>query len=132
MTAIGWTQILLYALVIFALTKPLGLYMFRVFEGDQQPLRRFFGAQERFCYRLCGIDPKKEHTWKQYAAALLVFSAIGLLVSYAIFRLQHRLPLNPQKLVAVSPHLSWNTAVSFTTNTNYDELPVADGRSRLA
>jgi K+-transporting ATPase ATPase A chain len=119
MTFIGWAQILVYALVILALTKPLGVYMFRVFEGERQPLRRLFGPIERATYRLCGVDPRVEQTWSQYTVALLVFSAFGVLVTYAIQRLQGVLPFNPQSLAAVTPHLSFNTAVSFTTNTNW-------------
>jgi K+-transporting ATPase ATPase A chain len=119
MTIIGWIQILVYALVILALTKPLGVYMYRVFEGERQPLPRFFGSIERATYRLCGVDPRIEQTWSQYTVALLVFSALGVLVTYAIQRLQGVLPFNPQALAAVSPHLSFNTAVSFTTNTNW-------------
>jgi len=119
MTAIGWTQILVYALIILALTRPLGVYMFRVFEGDRRPLPRVLGPIERFLYRLCGVDAKKEQTWVEYTVALLVFSAIGLLVTYAIQRLQHVLPFNPQKLGAVGAASSFNTAASFTTNTNW-------------
>jgi len=119
MTFNGWLQIGLYALVIVAITKPLGLYMFRVFEGERQPLPRVLGPLERLLYRLCGVDPKKEQGWKGYAASMLVFSALGVLVTYAIERLQHVLPLNPQKLGAVAPALAFNTAVSFTTNTNW-------------
>jgi K+-transporting ATPase ATPase A chain len=119
MTAIGWAQILLYALVIFALTKPLGIYMFRVLEADRQPLPRFFGAIERFIYRLSGVDAREQQTWKEYAAALLAFSVFGVLVLYGLQRLQHVLPLNPQGLGPVSPDLSFSTATSFTTNTNW-------------
>jgi len=119
MTAVGWLQIAVYALVIFALTKPLGLYMYRVFEGEQRPLERLFGPLERGIYAACGVDPRREQTWLQYTFALLAFSTLGLLVSYAIFRLQAVLPLNPQGLPALSQHLAWNTAVSFTTNTNW-------------
>ena len=77
------------------ITKPLGIYMFRVFEGDRQPLPRFFGPIERLIYKLCGVDPQQQQDWKQYTVAMLVFSAITLLVTYAIERLQHILPLNP-------------------------------------
>jgi potassium-transporting ATPase potassium-binding subunit len=119
MTLNGWIQIGLFFLVILALTKPLGVYMYRVFEGEQKPLPRLMGPIERFLFRLCGVDPKKEQTWIEYAIALLVFSALGVLVTYAIQRLQLRLPLNPQKLAGVEPRLAWNTAVSFTTNTNW-------------
>jgi len=119
MTANGWFQIALYAVVILALTKPLGIYLYRVFEGDQPPLPRVFGPLERAALRLCGVDPKKEHTWVEYAMALILFSAVGTLVTYAILRLQHILPFNPQKLGPVGPALAFNTAVSFTTNTNW-------------
>jgi K+-transporting ATPase ATPase A chain len=119
MTLIGWFQILLFSAVILALTKPIGVWMFRIFEGDRQPLPRFFGPIERFLYRLCGVNPKEQQDWKQYALALLLFSVIPLLVTYAIERLQHRLPLNPQNFPPVSPDLAFGTAVSFTTNTNW-------------
>ena len=119
MTAIGWTQILVYALIILALTRPMGVYMFRVFEGERQPLPRVFGPIERLLYRLSGVDPKEEQTWVQYTIALLVFSAIGVIVTYAIQRLQHVLPFNPQGLGAVGASSSFNTAASFTTNTNW-------------
>ncbi|HMF39968.1 MAG TPA: potassium-transporting ATPase subunit KdpA [Polyangia bacterium] len=119
MTAIGWVQILIFFVAILAVTKPLGVYMFRVFEGDRQPLPRTFGRVEHLCYRLSGVDPKKEQTWKQYAFALLVFSAFGLIVTYLIQRLQGVLPFNPQHFGAVEPTSAFNTAASFTTNTNW-------------
>ena len=119
MTVNGWIQIILYAIVIFAITKPLGAYMFRVFEGERQPLPRFFGSIERLLYRLCGVDPKEQQDWKQYTVAMLVFSAITLLVTYGIERLQHILPLNPQNFGPVPADLAFNTAASFTTNTNW-------------
>src|SRR5580765_4644908 len=119
MTAIGWLQILVFFAAILGVTKPLGFYMFRVFEGDRQPLPRLFGGLERLCYRLSGVDPKKEQTWKQYAFALLVFSAFGLVVTYLIQRLQGMLPFNPQHFGAVEPGSAFNTAASFTTNTNW-------------
>jgi K+-transporting ATPase ATPase A chain len=119
MTINGWIQILLFAAIIFAITKPLGNYMYRVFEGDRQPLPRLFGAIERLLYKLCGVDPKQHQDWKQYTLAMLVFSAITLLVTYGIERLQHVLPLNPQNFPPVAPDLAFNTAASFTTNTNW-------------
>jgi K+-transporting ATPase ATPase A chain len=119
MTLNGWAQILLFALIIFAITKPLGIYMFRVFEGERQPLPRFLGPIERWVYRLCGVDAKEQQDWKAYTVALLVFSAITLLVTYGIERLQHLLPLNPQKFPPVPADLAFNTAASFTTNTNW-------------
>jgi K+-transporting ATPase ATPase A chain len=119
MTVNGWIQILLFAAIIFAITKPLGNYMYRVFEGDRQPLPRLFGAIERLLYKLCGVDPKQHQDWKQYTLAMLVFSGITLLVTYGIERLQHVLPLNPQNFPPVAPDLAFNTAASFTTNTNW-------------
>jgi K+-transporting ATPase ATPase A chain len=119
MTTIGWIQILLFSAIVFALTKPIGVYMFRVLEGDRQPLPRFFGSIERWTYRLCGVDPKEQHDWKQYAVAMLLFSAMTMLVTYAIERLQHVLPLNPARLGPVPSDLAFGTASSFTTNTNW-------------
>ncbi len=119
MTANGWLQILLFSAAILAVTKPLGVYMYRVFEGDRQPLPRFFGPIERFLYRSCGVDPAHEQDWKGYTLALLLFSTFGVLVTYATQRLQGVLPLNPQGFGAVSADSSFNTAVSFTTNTNW-------------
>src|SRR5579863_5959703 len=118
MTAIGWLQIIVFFAAIVLVTKPLGVYMHRVFEGDAQPLPRVLGPVERFLYRLSGVDPKREQTWKEYAFALLVFSAMGVLVTYLIERVQHVLPLNPQHFGAVEPALAFNTAASFATNTN--------------
>ena len=119
MTSIGWLQILIYAITIFIFVKPLGNYMFRVFEGERQPMPRFFGPMERWIYKLCGVDAKDQQDWKQYTLALLVFSAITLLVTYALQRLQQVLPLNPQNMGPVSPDLAFGTASSFTTNTNW-------------
>jgi potassium-transporting ATPase potassium-binding subunit len=119
MTVNGWIQILLYAAIIFAITKPLGGYMFRVFEGDRQPLPRFFGPIERFLCHLCGVDSHEQQTWKTYTVGMLIFSGITLVVTYGIERLQHILPLNPQNFGPVPAELAFNTAASFTTNTNW-------------
>jgi K+-transporting ATPase ATPase A chain len=119
MTAIGWLQILAFFGLVVAVTPLLGAFMFRVFEGERQPLPRVLGPVESLCYRLGGIDARKEQTWLEYTIALLVFSAFGVLVTYLIERLQHVLPLNPQKFGAVEPSLAFNTAASFTTNTNW-------------
>src|SRR5205814_3849381 len=99
--------------------KPLGAYLFRVFEGRRQPLPAVFGRAERFVYRVCGIDPAREQRWTAYAFSMLAFSMVSLLVTYAIERLQRVLPLNPQRLGPVEPALAFNTAASFTTNTNW-------------
>src|SRR5436305_11424687 len=119
MTAVGWTQIGVFFLAVLALTKPLGAYLFKVFEGEKQPLPAVFGKAERFLYRLCGVYPAREQAWTAYAFSLLAFSLFGVLVTYGVQRLQHLLPLNPQKLGAVEPALAFNTAASFTTNTNW-------------
>jgi K+-transporting ATPase ATPase A chain len=119
MTLVGWIQILVFAAVILAVTRPLGAYLYRVYEGERQPLPRLLGPLERGLYRLCGVDPRREQTWVEYAFALLAFSALSLLATYAIERFQHVLPLNPQKLPAVPADLAFNTAASFTTNTNW-------------
>lgn len=118
MTIVGWLQIPVFAAVILAMTKPLGIYMFRVFEGNQQPLPRLFGPIERWTWRMCGITPR-EQTWQEYGLGLIVFSVLGVLVTYAIERLQGWLLFNPQHLGAVAPALAFNTAVSFATNTNW-------------
>jgi K+-transporting ATPase ATPase A chain len=119
MTVVGWVQIIVFFVAIVAVTKPLGSYVFRVFEGERQPLPRLLGGLERLCYRLSGVDPQREQDWKQYTFALLVFSAFGLVVTYLIQRLQGVLPFNPQHFGAVEPGSAFNTAASFTTNTNW-------------
>ena len=111
-------QALCFVAAVALLTRPLGRYMFRVFEGHP-PLRSTLGRLERLCYRLSGVDPAEEQGWVAYAASLLVFSALGLLGSYAILRLQAVLPLDPQGLPGVAPALAFNTAASFTTNTDW-------------
>jgi potassium-transporting ATPase potassium-binding subunit len=118
-TSIELLKIAVYFLLILAATKPLGLYMKRVFCGEKTFLDRLLRPVERVVYRASGVDPKKEQDWKQYTIAMLVFSAVGLLLTYAIQRVQHILPLNPDHMGAVAPDLAWNTAVSFTTNTNW-------------
>jgi K+-transporting ATPase ATPase A chain len=119
MNVYGWLQIGVYCAVILAITRPLGAYMHAVFEGETRPLPRVLGLCESALHRLCGVDPGREQDWKEYAFALLAFSAIGVLVTYAIQRLQGVLPLNPQSLPGVPPALALNTAASFTTNTNW-------------
>ncbi|MFI5296028.1 MAG: potassium-transporting ATPase subunit KdpA [Thermodesulfovibrionales bacterium] len=112
-------QIVLYFGVLLLLAKPLGDYMARVYENQPFGLDRVLGPVERIFYRLCGIGPEEEMDWKQYTIAVLVFSVGGLFVVYLLQRLQGILPLNPQKLPGVSPDSSFNTAVSFITNTNW-------------
>jgi len=119
MTWNGWLQILVYSVAVLACVRPLGRYIHRAMEGEKHPLARLLGPLERLIYRVSGIDPASEQDWKGYAAALLAFSVVGVLVTYAIQRLQAVLPFNPQHLAAVEPWSAFNTAVSFTTNTNW-------------
>jgi K+-transporting ATPase ATPase A chain len=119
MTASGFVQVALYVVVLTALAKPLGSYMARVFDGPPLLLERVLGPVERLCYRLAGIDPEQGMTWRTYAVAMLLFNLGGLLVVYALQRLQGVLPLNPQEFGAVTADSSFNTAVSFATNTNW-------------
>src|SRR6185503_2849793 len=115
MTVAGWLQIIVFFLVILAITKPLGAFMYRVFESEQRPLGGSFGRIERMLLRLCGAHDAKEQTWLEYTVSMLLFSAFGLVVTYLIQRCQGSLPLNPQHLPNVPPALSFNTAASFTT-----------------
>jgi K+-transporting ATPase ATPase A chain len=119
MTFNGWVQIILFFLVILAITRPLGIYLHRVYEGEKQPLPRTLGRIERSLLRLCGLKEQKEQTWVQYTVSMLVFSAMGVLVTYLIQRTQGSLPGNPQHLASVPGPLAWNTAASFTTNTDW-------------
>ena len=112
-------QIVLYVVVLAALTKPFGTYMARVFEGQRTWLHRPLRPLERVLYKLFGVDESAEQHWTRYAGGLLAFSVVSLLLTYAIQRLQQWFPLNPQGLGNVGGHLAWNTAVSFTTNTNW-------------
>ncbi len=115
----GIVQIVLYLVVLLALVKPLGSFMARVYQGEPCGLDRVLGPVENMIYRACGIRREEEMTWQAYAGALLLFSLAGVLSLYLLQRLQGILPLNPQKLPAVSPDSSFNTAVSFVTNTNW-------------
>jgi len=119
MTANGALQPVLYVVVLLALAKPLGAYMARVYEGRPIGLDRVLGWLERLIYRLCGVRSGEEMGWKAYAVAMLLFNFLGFLAVYLLQRLQGALPLNPQGLGAVSPDSSFNTAVSFATNTNW-------------
>ena len=112
-------KVALFFVLLATLTKPIGLYMRRVFSGERTFLDPLLRPVERTVHRLCGINPKREQSWQAYTIAMLAFSVAGLLLTYAIQRLQHVLPLNPDKLGPVAPDLAWNTAVSFTTNTNW-------------
>lgn len=119
MTANGWLQIAIYFALILISVKPLGLYMARVFNGERTFLSPVFGPVERGIYRLCGVREKEEQHWVTYTIAMLSFSVASFVAVYALQRLQSVLPFNPAGLGAVSPDSSFNTAVSFTTNTNW-------------
>ncbi len=119
MTANGWLQILLFFGVLLAVTKPLGVYMARVLEREKTFADRLFNPIERLLYRITGIDESHEMGWKEYSIAMLLFSAVTMLLTYVLQRVQLHLPWNPQHLGAVAPDLAFNTAASFTANTNW-------------
>ena len=119
MTHYAVLQIGLFLVVLLLLVKPLGWYMVRVYEGKPCGLGWAVGWPERLIYRVCGIDPTEEMAWTTYAKTMLVFNLLGFLAVYALQRMQHLLPLNPQGMAAVPPDLAMNTAVSFATNTNW-------------
>ncbi|MEO6210831.1 MAG: potassium-transporting ATPase subunit KdpA [Gemmatimonadaceae bacterium] len=115
MTANGWLQIALFSALVLALTKPLGVYILRVFDGSIHWLR----PVERAIYRASGVDANEDQHWTRYAASLMIFSLVSMLLTYVALRLQHLLPLNPQGLAAVTDRQAFETAASFTTNTNW-------------
>ncbi len=120
MTANGWFQILLYLGMILLVTKPMGLFLTHVFNRERTFLDPVMRPVERLVYRLTGVDEEHEMRWTEYAASMLLFSVVSMLLLYLIQRVQLHLPWNPQKLAGVTPeHLAWNTAASFTTNTNW-------------
>ena len=119
MTTVGWLQISLLFLAVLLVIKPLGLYMARVFSGERTFLSPVLGRVERDLYRVSGINPEKEQSWLGYTLAMLVFSLTGFLALYAMLRLQAYLPLNPQGFAGLPSDLAFNTAVSFVTNTNW-------------
>src|SRR5512141_1575090 len=116
----GWLQLALFLGFLLLVTRPMGVYLYQVLDPQGRTFRDpLLKPVEPLLYRLMRVDPRSEQDWKRYAVSLLVFSLVGLLFTYAILRLQHLLPLNPQRLGPVSEHLAFNTAVSFTTNTNW-------------
>jgi K+-transporting ATPase ATPase A chain len=119
MTLNGYLQIGFYLVVLIALVKPLGWYMARVYEDKSFGLDRVLGPFERLIYRVCGVRSDEEMNWKTYALAMLLFNFASLLVVYALQRLQHLLPLNPQNFGAITPDSAFNTAISFASNTNW-------------
>ena len=119
MTANGWIQIALFALIVFVITRPLGGYMTKVFEGGRTFLSPLLRPLERLIYRLCGVAEDEDQHWTVYAIAMLLFSLAGFCTLYALQRLQAVLPFNPQHLPAVGEHLAFNTSISFVSNTNW-------------
>jgi K+-transporting ATPase ATPase A chain len=132
MTAIGWLQAIIFFLLVLAVTKPLGTYMARVFEGERTWLAPVFAPLERVIYRLCGVRADEEMTWYAYALSVLAFSLVGLAYLYVLLRTQKWLPFNPQHIDNMTPDLAWNTAVSFTTNTNWQFYSGETAMSYLA
>src|SRR6266853_2579990 len=115
MTANGWLQIAFYSIVLLLITKPLGIYVLKVYDGSLT----WLGPVERVLYRAAGVDPAEDQHWTRYAASMLIFSGASMLFTYIGLRLQHVLPFNPQDLSAVVDRQAFETAASFTTNTNW-------------
>ena len=129
MTANGWFQIGLYLLLLLAITKPLGVYMARVFSGEKTFMDPMLRPVERLLYRVTGVDETHEMRWTEYATAMLLLSVVSMILLYIILRVQQWLPWNPQHFGAVAPDLAFNTAASFTTNTNWQ---VYSGESAMS
>jgi K+-transporting ATPase ATPase A chain len=119
MTANGWFQIGLFFLVILLVTKPIGVFMMRVFNREKTFPDPVLRPIERLVYRLTGVDESREMRWTEYTISMLLFSGVSMALLYFIERTQHWLPFNPQKFSNVDPSLAWGTAASFTTNTNW-------------
>ena len=118
MRSTDWVQFALFLGLLALITKPLGIYLTQVLDANGRTwLDPVIKPVERVTYRLMGVEPSREHDWKQYTLAMLLFSLVGVAFTYLILRCQHLLPLNPQGLPGLSDHLAFNTAVSFTTNT---------------
>src|ERR1700723_448744 len=119
MTTNGWMQIFAFLALILAITKPLGVFMARVFSGERTFLDPVLRPVERLLYRVTGVDEKHEMRWTEYAFTMLLFSGASMLLLYLIERVQLSLPWNPRHFAGVVPALAFNTAASFTTNTNW-------------
>lgn len=132
MTIQGWLLIAAFVGILLAITKPVGLWLFALYEGRATPLHRVLGPVERGFYRLSGIDPKEEQGWRRYALHMLVFNLALLLLTYAVLRLQGLLPLNAGGLPGASADLAFNTAISFTTNTNWQSYGGESTMSNLS
>ena len=132
MTFQGWLLIALFTAAVIGITKPLGLWLFALYEGRRTPLHVVLGPVERSFYALGGINPHDEMSWRRYAVHVVVFSFFGTLLTYALLRWQGALPLNPNGFPALVPHLALNTAVSFITNTNWQSYSGESTMSNLS
>ena len=119
MIAQGWLLIAVFFAILLAATKPMGLWLHALYEGRRTPLHSVLGPIERGCYRLGGIDPEQEQGWRAYAVHMLIFNTALLLFTYAILRMQYHLPLDTPGFAGIGPDGAFNTAISFTTNTNW-------------
>ncbi len=132
MTFQGWILILGFVAILLALTKPVGAWLFTLYEGRRTPLHVVLGPVERGFYKLAGIDPDSEQGWRRYALHMLLFNVALMAFTYAVLRLQGVLPGNPQGLAGLSPNLAFNTAISFTTNTNWQSYGGESTMSNLS
>ena len=136
----GVAQILVYFGILLLITKPMGLYLIAVFEKKTTWFEPVLRPVERVLYKIAGVDERREHDWKIYTVAMLIFSVISIVPLYIFERLQNHLPLNPAGQGPVDPTLAWNTAMSFVTNTNWQnyggettmKLSDPDGRARFS
>jgi K+-transporting ATPase ATPase A chain len=119
MTIQGWLLIIAFVGLLLAVTKPVGLWLFALYEGRRTPLHAVLGPVEAGFYRLSGIDPDEDQSWRRYAVHMLLFNFVGLIFTYALLRLQGALPLNPLGYAGIGPDGAFNTAISFATNTNW-------------
>ncbi|MDN4631263.1 potassium-transporting ATPase subunit KdpA [Sphingomonas sp. PsM26] len=132
MTFQGWFLILGFVAILLALTKPVGVWLFTLYEGRRTPLHVVLGPVERGFYKLAGIDPNAEQGWRRYALHMLLFNVVLMAFTYAVLRLQGVLPGNPQRLAGLSPDLAFNTAISFTANTNWQSYGGESTMSNLS
>ena len=132
MTLQGWALILGFVAILLALTKPVGAWLFALYEGRRTPLHVVLGPVERGFYKLSGIYPEVQQGWRRYALHMLIFNVALMVFTYAVLRLQFYLPGNPQGLAGLTPHLAFNTAISFTTNTNWQSYGGESTMSKLS
>ncbi len=132
MTLQGWALILGFVAILLALTKPVGAWLFALYEGRRTPLHLVLGPVERGFYTLSGIDPEAQQGWRRYALHMLIFNVALMILTYIVLRVQYYLPGNPQGLAGLTPHLAFNTAISFTTNTNWQSYAGESTMSNLS